>query len=174
VPDAAASVAPAPPLASLQRRLASLLYEALLLTAMVLVASFAIAPLVAPHTSASQQLVVPSTAGRVVSFVALFALGAAYFVYSWSAGRRTLAMKTWKLVLVTPEGAPIDRRRALLRYVAGWIGPALGLAAYVVLKPLGLGALAWPLVALNWIAAFVDRDRQFLHDRVAGTRMVGG
>ena len=61
---------------------------------------------------------------------------------------------------------------ALLRYVAAWLGPALGLAAYVLLKPLGWGGLAWPLLALNWIAAFVDRDRQFLHDRIAGTRIV--
>ena len=172
MPDSAASAAKAPPLATLRRRLASLLYESLLLSAMVLVASFAIAPLVAPHTSASQQLGVPSTAGRVVSFVALFALGAAYFVYSWSGARRTLAMKTWKLALVTPDGLPIERRRAFARYVAAWIGPALGLAAYVVLKPVGLGELAWPLVALNWLAAFVDRDGQFLHDRIAGTRVV--
>lgn len=160
------------PLASLRRRLASLSYDALLLAAIVLVASFAIAPLVSPHRVTAEQLVVPSVAGRVVSFATLFALGAAYFGWCWSDGRRTLAMKTWKLALVTPEGAPLDRRRALLRYVAAWLGPALGLAAYVLLKPLGCGGLAWPLLALNWIAAFVDRDRQFLHDRIAGTRIV--
>jgi uncharacterized RDD family membrane protein YckC len=166
------TVGAALPLASLRRRLAALLYEGLLLVAIVLVASFAIAPLVAPHTSASQQLVIPTVTGRVASFVALFALGAAYFVYSWSGGRRTLAMKTWKLALLAHDGGSVDARRALARYLAAWIGPALGLAAYVLLKPQGAGALAWPLFALNWVAAFVDRDRQFLHDRIAGTRVV--
>jgi uncharacterized RDD family membrane protein YckC len=160
------------PLASLRRRFASLLYEALLLVAMVLVAGFAIAPLVSPHSAASGQLAMPSTVGRVVSFVALFALGACYFVYSWSHGRRTLPMKTWKLALVTVDGASLNLRRALSRYAAAWIAPALALACYVVLQPYGLGALAWPLLAINWLAAFVDRERQFLHDRMAGTRVV--
>ena len=160
------------PLASLRRRFASLLYEALLLVALVLVASFAIAPLVSPHTAASGQLAIPSVFGRAVSFVALFALGAAYFAWSWSDGRRTLPMKTWKLALVTARGAPLDVRRAFLRYVAAWIAPAIALACYVALQPHALGALAWPLATLNWIAAFVDRERQFLHDRIAGTRIV--
>ncbi|HEX4884867.1 MAG TPA: RDD family protein [Casimicrobiaceae bacterium] len=164
--------APAAAPASLRRRFASLLYEALLLVALVFVAGFALAPIVSPQGAASHRIAIPTTAGRVVSFAALFALGAAYFVFSWSAGRRTLPMKTWKLALVTLDGRPLDRRRAFGRYVAAWIGPALALAAYVPLHPLGWGALAWPLLALGWIAAFVDRDRQFLHDRIAGTRLV--
>jgi uncharacterized RDD family membrane protein YckC len=162
------------PLASLRRRFASLLYEALLLVAMGLVASFAIAPLVSPQSAASGQLAIPSTFGRAVSFVALFALGGAYFAWSWSEGRRTLPMKTWKLALVTARGGPLDARHAFVRYVAAWIAPGIALIAYVVLAPHGWGALAWPLAALNWLAALVDRERQFLHDRIAGTRVVVG
>jgi uncharacterized RDD family membrane protein YckC len=162
----------APPLAPLPRRLASLLYEALLLVAMVLVASFALAPFVSPHSATSQQLVVPSLAGRVVSFAGVVALGACYFGWSWSSGRRTLPMKTWKLALRTATGRPLASRHALARYAAACIAPAAALACYLALAPLGLGALAWPLLALNWLAALVDRDRQFLHDRIAGTRLV--
>jgi uncharacterized RDD family membrane protein YckC len=158
--------------ASLRRRFASLLYEALLLVALVLVASFAIAPLVSPGSAMSGRLAIPSMAGRAASFAALFALGAAYFGYSWSDGRRTLPMKTWKLALATIDGAPLNVRRALARYAAAWLAPAAALACYALLQPRGYGALAWPLLALNWLAAFVDRDRQFLHDRVAGTRLV--
>ena len=32
--------------------------------------------------------------------------------------------------------------------------------------------LALPLFVLNFAWALVDRDRQFLHDRLAGTRLV--
>lgn len=141
---------------------------------MVLVASFAIAPIVAPHAPSAQQLAVPGRGGRTLSLIALVALGACYFGYCWSRGRRTLPMKTWTLVLLDAHGRPVGVRRALARYAAAWIGPALGLAAYAALQPAGLGALAWPLVALNWLAAFVDRDRQFLHDRLAGTRLMLG
>lgn len=166
------ALAVAPPLATRRARFAALFYEALLLVAIVLIASFALTPLVSPEGAAAHRLVVPSSTGRAISFVALFALGAAYYTWTWSDGRRTLPMKTWRLALVTQDGAPLDRRRAFLRYVAAWLGPAAALGCYVLLQPLGWGALAWPLLALNWLASFVDPDGHFLHDRIAGSRIV--
>ena len=109
-------------------------------------------------------------AGAVVCLV--FAAGALYFGWSWTGGRRTLPMKTWRLRLVRTNGTAPPVRTALVRYVAAWIGPALALLAYVALRSSGLGAHALWLVALNYLWAFVDPDRQFLHDRVAGTRIV--
>ena len=74
----------------------------------------------------------------------LLALFAAYFLWCWLRGGQTLAMKAWgiRLVEVTPG-------KALLRF-------ALALALFPV-------SIAW---------ALFDRDRQFLHDRLAGTRLV--
>jgi uncharacterized RDD family membrane protein YckC len=74
-----------------------------------------------------------------------------YFTYCWVKGGRTLAMKTWHLRLAQADGTPIGWRRAWLRY-------ALAVAGLFVF---GLGYL--------W--AFIDRDGQFLHDRLAGTRI---
>jgi uncharacterized RDD family membrane protein YckC len=171
---------PAPPSvgapASLRRRLGALVYEWLLLTALVFVASFALLPLVSPEPAAvapaARTLQLPPVPARAFTFVALFCVGALYFVTSWAGGRRTLAMKTWRLRLVGPDGNPPDRRRALLRYLAAWIGPAAALAAYLALRPAGLSAHAVWLVAFNWLWAIIDRDRRFLHDRIAGTRVI--
>jgi uncharacterized RDD family membrane protein YckC len=138
----------------------------------ILVAGFAVAPLVTPAQAGSTQLRVPGLAERVMLFCAMFSIAAVYFVASWSRGRRTLAMKTWRLRIVGVDGRPIDRRRALARYLAAWIGPAVALGAYVLLRVHGLGAHAAWLVALNFLWALLDRDRQFLHDRVAATRIV--
>ena len=71
---------------------------------------------------------------------------ASYFLWSWLRGGQTLAMKTWhmRLVGVTPG-------KALLRFLLA-----------VVLVPTGI-SIVW---------ALFDRDRQFLHDRLAGTRLV--
>lgn len=76
----------------------------------------------------------------------LAAVLAAYFLWCWLRGGQTLAMKTWRIRLtgITP-------RKALLRF-----------ALAMVLVPTGIGLL--------W--ALVDRDGQFLHDRLAGTRQV--
>ena len=81
-------------------------------------------------------------------------------------------MKTWKLRLVDREGRDLPRRTALLRYLCVWIGPLAAIAAYAVLAPRGWGAHAAWLVLLGWLWAFVDRDRQFLHDRLSGSRLV--
>lgn len=60
-------------------------------------------------------------------------------------------MQTWKMRITGKNGQPVGVARALLRYVLAW--PSLLLC-----------------VGLLW--ALVDRDRQFLHDRLAGTRLV--
>jgi uncharacterized RDD family membrane protein YckC len=159
--------------ASLARRAAAALYESMLLAALALLAGFLLAPLVSPQSgAATHSLVVPSAPARALEFGVLFALGAAYCVYGWSRGRRTLPQKTWGLWLADREGKPPSPGRALARYVACWIGPALALAVYVVLRPHGLGAHAAWFALLNWLWAFVDPDRRFLHDRIAGTRVV--
>ena len=87
-----------------------------------------------------------ATSGWLRTVLQLFiaAMFAAYFLWCWLRGGQTLAMKAWgiRLVDVTPG-------KALLRF-------ALALALFPV-------SIAW---------ALFDRDRQFLHDRLAGTRLV--
>jgi uncharacterized RDD family membrane protein YckC len=73
-------------------------------------------------------------------------LFAGYFLWCWLRGGQTLPMRAWRirLVQVTP-------RRALLRFLLA-----------LLLVPTG--------VSIVW--ALFDRERQFLHDRLAGTRLV--
>src|SRR5262249_54437359 len=103
---------------------------------------------------------------------ALFAVAAGYFAWSWTGGRRTLPMKTWRMRVVDRAGAPPTYKQAFVRYLAAWIGPLLALVTYLVAKPYGLGGIAAVPLALAYLAAFVDPERLFLHDRIAGTRIV--
>jgi uncharacterized RDD family membrane protein YckC len=159
--------------AGIGRRMLALLYEGLLLVALLFVAGFALAPFVSPSGPASAHVPgVPGPNARGAAFAALFMLGGIFYAWNWSEGRRTLPMKTWHLALVTRDGGAVPRRAALVRYLAWWIGPALGLVAYALLRPHGLGAIAVPLFLLDYLAALVDPERQFLHDRIAATRIV--
>ena len=110
----------------------------------------------------------PSAWRRAAGFALLVALMGAYFVHGWTAGRRTLPMKTWRLALVDAAGAPPGRRRAWSATPPRWIGPAVAIAVYAATHS------RWALAALaiNYLWAFVDRDRRFLHDRIAGTTLV--
>jgi uncharacterized RDD family membrane protein YckC len=173
--DARSAGTPPPvrlPNASLRRRLGALTYEVLLLAALILVVGFLTIPLAGPAPGVGRGPAIPATPGRVLSACLVFVAAGSYFAWSWSGGRRTLPMKTWGLRLERRDGSPVEARTALTRYFAGWIGPAGALAAYLALHPAGLGAHAAWLVAFNFLWAFVDPERQFLHDRVAGTRIV--
>jgi uncharacterized RDD family membrane protein YckC len=156
--------------ASLARRLAALGYEALIYAALILLAGFLTVPLVPAGVTGPQM---PDLPAKVLSFGLVFGVGALYYAWSWTAGRRTLPMKTWRLRLVRADGAAPDARAALIRYFAAWIGPALALLAYVALRDTRFGIYAVSLVAFNYAWALVDPDRRFLHDRIAGTRIVG-
>jgi uncharacterized RDD family membrane protein YckC len=117
------------------------------------------------------ELTLPPTS-RVALFCTLFAMMALYFVWSWTGGRRTLPMKTWHLRIGTESGDPPGTKTALLRYLAVWIGPALALIGYAILRDSGQGGWALWLLPSNFLWAAIDPDRQFLHDRIAGTRIV--
>jgi uncharacterized RDD family membrane protein YckC len=103
----------------------------------------------------------------------LFLVLGLYFAWFWSHGGQTLAMKTWRIRLLTHDGKPVPFWRAAVRYVLAWMWFLPGLALAWL-----LGAKSWMMVlipsvnvALWALAVYLDPDRQFLHDRMAGTRL---
>ncbi len=169
-----ADAAPAP--AGLARRLAASFYESLLLAAIALIAGFAL--LAASHAPSmllpGERLALPRSGARLLEFLVVFAACGAYCAGLWSSGRRSLPMQTWHLRLLSCQGPAPGIGRAALRYLAWWTGPACAVAAYALLQPLGYARWAPSLLTLNYAWALVDPDRQFLHDRIAGTRLVRG
>ncbi|HKA38700.1 MAG TPA: RDD family protein [Burkholderiales bacterium] len=129
--------------ANLVRRGLALCYETLLLLALLLAGAL---PFVLMAGA------VDRIAARPLFQLYLIALTALYFVWQWRHGGQTLAMRTWRIRIVTREGAPLDWARAARRYLFALCGTLL----------LGAGFL--------W--ALVDRERLFLHDRLAGTQIV--
>ncbi len=125
---------------SLRRRLACAVYELLILAALVFIATM---PFLALFGDATQGWSRHALQGWILVVCGV------YYVTFWTRGGQTLPMKTWRLRVVRPDGGAIDTKQAIQRYLFA----VLGLAAF------GLGFL--------W--ALVDRDRQFLHDRLAGT-----
>lgn len=131
------------PPAGLARRALALVYEALLLAALLLAGAL-------PPVMLMQDM--DRGLARPLLQLYLVALTGTYFIWQWRRGGRTLAMKTWRLRLVTRDGAPLTWKHASKRFVLALPGTLL----------LGAGFL--------W--ALVDRDGLFLHDRLAGTKII--
>jgi len=136
-------VTPLPTSAGIARRLASMAYESLLAFSIVFFAGLLFYAAVSNPISGLLR--------NVFQIYLLSTLGI-YFVWCWHRGGQTLPMKTWKLQVISVGGESLSLRLATRRYLLAC--PSIALA--------GAGIL--------W-AAF-DRDRQFLHDRLAGTRIV--
>ena len=103
----------------------------------------------------------------------VFLLLALYFTWSWAKGQ-TLAQKTWNIRVVDARGHAISQARALLRYVLSWLWLLPPLALGWVLGAAG-GALT--VLLLGWVLVYallsrLHAQRQFLHDALAGTRLV--
>ena len=80
------------------------------------------------------------------AYIFLVLLG--YFTWFWTHGGQTVAMRAWRFRVERVDGTPIRFPQACLRFVLGWLS----------------------VVSVLW--ALFDRDKQFLHDRLAGTRLV--
>jgi uncharacterized RDD family membrane protein YckC len=129
--------------ASLLRRLASGAYDLLLLLAVLFVAAFLFLVVFGSAVEPPR---------RYFFQVYLLLVSGAYFSWFWLHGGQTLAMKTWRLSLVTVNGNPLLLRQACIRFTLATIG----------LLFFGAG----------WWWAFFDREHCLLHDRLTGTRIV--
>lgn len=104
----------------------------------------------------------------------LFIVLGAYFLYFWMRGGQTLAMKTWHIKLEAPGTASVPFAKAALRYLLAWMWflPAMALNFALGLKEWeGIGAITAGM-CLWALTAKLDKDGQFLHDKLAGTRLI--
>lgn len=159
----------APQPAKILRRLAALLYDLLIVLALLLVVALS-----AQLATQARLIGMHGGHAQVPLLYQLLQLGVvcAYFVLSWTLGGQTIGARAWRLRVVAAGTSAAPRvGRALLR--AG--------SAALPLLALLLGYLWAPRVALLVVAALwlidyavllFDRARRTLHDRCSGTQMV--
>lgn len=149
---------------TLRRRMACWLYEGMLLFAVVFISGYLFSSL-----SQTRHALDNRHAHQAFVFVVL----GIYFTWLWAKGQ-TLAMKTWHIRVVDAQGQPLSQTRALLRYLLSWLWflPALAAAWALDLHGAEAGVLM-----LGWVLVWALLSRfhaqgQYLHDALAGTRLV--
>lgn len=151
---------------SLRRRMAAFVYEGVLLFGVWM----AVTGIYSVATGMRHAL-----HGRIGLMAALVIAMGLYFVWFWSHGGQTVAMKAWHVRLVDTQARPVGPLRAGARYLLAWLWfvPAL-LAAQ--LSGLRSGGSTAGIVMAGIVAyALLSRlhpQRQFWHDVVCGTRLV--
>lgn len=161
------------PTASLKKRFISLAYEGLLI-----IAVSCIAMIPAGLVAILLNPIAPQISTLIVSLI-FAATWWWYFKLNWHKKGRTLAMQTWHIRLADGKGLAPSLRQLRLRFMwACLLIVLLPLLAYSILahslnfppKSAFIAALFWWI--LPWGFAIFNRDKQFLYDFLAGTRLV--
>lgn len=125
------------------RRILCMIYEALLLIAVLFIAGF-IFHLVYHDTGSSYF--------RPIFQLYLLSVTGIYLIWFWTHGGQTLAMQTWKIRVISTNGERMSIWKAITRYFF----------AVTSISLFGCGII--------W--ALFDREGQFLYDRLAGTKII--
>lgn len=134
--------------AGVLRRLGAMLYDALIVIAVLALATFPFIPFL------DGRVLVPREVGALAYAYWVWELVVigAFFGYFWTTRGQTVGMLAWRLKVVRADGARLTWRDALLRLAGACVSAAA----------LGLGYF--------WI--WVDRDHCAWHDRWSGTRVI--
>ncbi len=144
----------------LRRRLASLVYESILLFGVAFIAAYLFLALT------QSKYPIPSPMRHLFQSY-MFAVIGIYFVWCWRHGGQTLPMKTWKMRVTDQAGSTVSLARAWWRYTMIWVTLLPALLLYSFGYKWGLAVLPLPLL---W--AVIDPGRQFLYDRLARTAII--
>ena len=146
--------------------MACFIYEGVLLFGLLMIAGYL-------FSSLTQQR--HALQGRHGLQAFLFIVLGIYFVWFWSRGGQTVAMKAWNLRLTSRDGSAVSQPRALCRYLLSWLWfmPAL-LAIWLAdlrspgasFAVMGAGVVTYAMLAR------LHPSRQFWHDVVCGTVVV--
>lgn len=130
------------------RRVAALLYDSLLLAALLVI--FTSGAVFLNHRVAVE----PATAGgwAYLYRTGLVGIVAGYYLLNWLRSGQTLGMRAWHLRAVADSGRPMALRAAALRIL--------------------FGVLAWTPAALGVLWLYADPEHLALHDRLSKTRVV--
>lgn len=128
---------------SLFKRIACMLYESILVFAILFVAGVVYRALMGdPYSDFEQHLF----------FMYSWLIIGVYFVYCWVKSGQTLAMQTWRIQLLRLDGNPLSLGQAVRRYV--------------------IASFSLMFFGLGFLWAIFDREGLYLHDRFTGSRLV--
>jgi uncharacterized RDD family membrane protein YckC len=132
------------PHCGLLRRLAAILYDSLLLIALLFIASALYMAITGSEEAATGQDVVRSIFFVLIAF--------AFFAFFWLHGGQTLGMRAWRIRLQSFDGGPITPWQAMLRFL--------------------VAIVSWLAFGLGFLWSLIDKEKMTWHDRYSMSVLV--
>jgi uncharacterized RDD family membrane protein YckC len=124
------------------RRLAAIVYDTLLLAAVLFAATAAILPFNSGSAFRPDQYFYPAY---------LIGVSFLFFAWFWTHGGQTLGMRAWKIKVLTTDGTPLNWRQAALRFFSSF--------------------LSWLFFGLGFWWILFDRQKRGWHDLLSNTSL---
>lgn len=124
------------------RRLAAILYDLLLLIAVLFVATALLLPLNKGEAFTVQQFFYP---------LYLLTISFLFYAWFWTHGGQTLGLRAWKIKVLTFDQKPISWKQALLRFVTA--------------------ILSWGIFGLGFLWILIDKDHRSWYDNLSKTAL---
>ncbi len=134
----------------LLRRLAALVYDTMLVLALV-VTAFALVYLPLALGFGLRDLQAHPVYRHLMTLWML-TVAAGFHLWFWTHGGQTLGMRAWRLKLVSENGDTVTFRQALVRYL--------------------VAALSWLALGLGFFWVWIDPQKRAWHDIASHTRLV--
>jgi len=122
------------------RRMGAVIYDALLLAAVLFFATALALPFNDGRAFAADQYYFPFYL-LCVSYV--------FYAWFWTHGGQTLGMRAWKITLVNADGGRVNWWTATLRFV--------------------VALLSWACLGLGFLWCLIDKNKRAWHDHGSGT-----
>ncbi|MGR9114833.1 MAG: RDD family protein [Gammaproteobacteria bacterium] len=122
------------------RRLTAMLYDSLLLIAILFAATAAALPF--NHGEAF-------TSNNYYYLAYLILVSFLFFGWFWTHGGQTLGLRSWKLKVLTVDQRPLTWRQAFIRFITA--------------------ILSWTAIGLGFLWIFVDKNNRGWHDLLSNT-----
>ncbi|WP_349432404.1 RDD family protein [Methylomarinum sp. Ch1-1] len=126
------------------RRMAAVIYDSLLLLAVLFLATTVALPFNAGEAFSADQVIYP---------LYLVAVSFVFYGWFWTHGGQTLGLRSWKMRLVDRhDNRAVGWRQALLRYLAA--------------------VLSWLCLGMGFVWILIDKKNLAWHDYLSGTRLI--
>ena len=148
---------------SIWRRIASLLYDIVLIVALVIIMYM---PLLSFNIE--ENFILKITAQIYVYLIIQY-----FFVWFWVNSNGTLGMKSWRVKISDTNGNKITYKKAILRFNVSLIYfLIIGFLVFTYYKYSEMNYFLLMLLAIFLSFPLIRKDRKFLHDIISKTILI--
>jgi len=140
---------------SLFKRLMSIVYDLLLLTALLFTVGVLVAGIMTFALNGGNAITEEHPfylASKLIILSILFCVSFLFFGWFWTHGGQTLGMRTWRVKLVSVDGSAVDWNKSARRFIAAII--------------------SWLVFGLGFIWVLFDKENRSWHDVLSATKLI--